>query len=96
MQTAKVLIRRNPQFGQCPSCKKVGTLHRSRSKTMTEQIMRKVSFFRIYRCKECGWRGFRSTLVITRKSLRNVFMYFLLVCVTAYVVQYLIANIVPH
>ena len=87
-----VLIHWNPQFGKCPNCKSIGTLHRSRTKNMFEQIIRRISFFKTYRCKECGWRGFRSTLIFTRKSIRQVFIYLIIIIITAIIARYLIVN----
>ena len=90
MATIKVLIHRNPQFGICPSCKAVGSLRRSRSKTMAEQIIRKVTFFKMYRCKECDWRGYKSTLIFTKKSFKNLIIYIIIILLTIYLTQYLI------
>ena len=91
---SKVLVHRNPQFGKCPSCKSIGTLHRSRTKTMFEQIIRRTTFLKTYRCKECGWRGFRSTLIITRKSARHIFIYLIIIIITALIARYLILSFV--
>ena len=92
MVVTKVLYHRNPQFSRCPGCNSVGTLHRSRSKNMFEQIVRRTTFLKTYRCKECGWRGFRSTIILTKKSFRSIFIYFILILLTAYLAKYLILN----
>ncbi len=92
MATSKVLINRNPQFSRCPECNKVGSLHRSRSRNMFEQIIRHTTFLKTYRCKECGWRGFRSTVVIKKKSVRSLASYFVLILITAFIARYLILN----
>lgn len=92
MAVTKVLYHRNPQFSKCPSCKSVGTLHRSRSRNMFEQIVRRTSFFKTYRCKECGWRGFRSTIILTKRSVRSIVIYLILILITAYMAQYFIIN----
>ncbi|MDF1611854.1 MAG: hypothetical protein AB1695_04820 [Stygiobacter sp.] len=94
MAKDKILFYRNPQFSRCPSCKSIGTLHRSRSRNMFEQIVRKTSFIKVYRCKECGWRGFRSTLIFTKKSIRTLLIYILLMGITAYLAQYVILHYV--
>jgi hypothetical protein len=92
MARAKVLFHRNPQFAKCPRCGEFGTLHRSRAKNMQEQIIRRLTFFKTYRCKECGWRGFRSTLVLTKKSIKSLLIYIVLIALTAYLAQYTILN----
>lgn len=93
MAISKVLIYRNPQFGICPKCKTVSTLHRSRSRNMFEQVVRKTTFLKTYRCKECGWRGFRSTVILTRKSLKTIFIYLVLMFATAYFALYILRRI---
>ncbi len=91
-ENPKVLIHTNPKFGRCPQCKSVGTLHRSRTKNMYEQIIRRTTFLKTYRCKECGWRGFRSTLTFTRKSIRHIIIYIIIIIITALLARYLILN----
>lgn len=90
MARDKILFYRNPQFSKCPSCKSIGTLHRSRARNTWEQIVRKITFIKIYRCKECGWRGYRSTLIFTKKSLKTLLLYVFLMLITAYLAQYFI------
>ena len=92
MTLSKVLIHRNPQFGKCPACKKSGTIHRSRSRSVLEQIAQLTSIIKIYKCKECGWRGFRSTLVITKKSVQSIFAYLVLIIIAAFIVRYIILH----
>ena len=90
-ENPKVLVHMNPQFGKCPQCKSVGTLHRSRTKNMYEQIIEE-QLLKTYRCKECGWRGFRSTLIFTRKSIRHIIIYSIIIIITALIARYLILN----
>lgn len=94
LENSKVLIHRNPQFGRCPKCKSAGTLHRSRTQNMFEQIIRRTTFLKTYRCKECGWRGFRSTLIFTKKSIRQIIIYMMMIVVAAFIIRYLILNFV--
>jgi uncharacterized protein with PIN domain len=88
-----ILVRFNPQYGRCPQCKTVGHLRRSRSRNMREQILRKTGILKIYRCSECGWRGFRSTLVITKKSIRMAFFYIILILLTVMIASTVIKKI---
>ncbi|CUS77634.1 hypothetical protein JGI7_01422 [Candidatus Kryptonium thompsonii] len=43
----------------CPHCGKIGTLHRSRSRNFYERAVKFLLPYKIYRCSDCGWRGFR-------------------------------------
>lgn len=43
----------------CPHCGKFGTLHRSRSRNIYEKLVKFFLPYKIYKCSECGWRGFR-------------------------------------
>ena len=49
---------------------------------MYEQIIRRMTIFKTYRCKECGWRGFRSVVTLTKKSLRQLFIYLAIIVLT--------------
>lgn len=79
---------------KCPECNKTGSLHRSRSRNMLEQIIRHTTFMKTFRCNECGWRGFRSTVVITKKSIRTLTIYFILILITAILARYLLLNFI--
>jgi hypothetical protein len=94
MRLPKFIIYRNPQFSKCPSCKNPSTLHRSRPKNMYEQIVKQMTFFKIYRCSECGWRGFISTLVFTKESLKATAIYLGMILITAYIIRYVLNRFV--
>jgi FlaA1/EpsC-like NDP-sugar epimerase len=40
----------------CPKCQS-GRAHRSRARSLTERIRKEISDERLYRCEDCGWRG---------------------------------------
>lgn len=61
---------------------------------MWEQIVRRTTFLKNYRCKQCGWRGFRSTIIISKKSWKVVSMYLVLVLLTALIARYIITHFV--
>lgn len=93
MKTPKIFIYRNPQFSRCPSCKGVAVLHHSRAKNMREQIIKKLSFYRLYRCRECGWRGFLSNFVLTVESLKALLMYAGLIFITGFLIRMVLLKI---
>jgi hypothetical protein len=45
----------------CPHCR-VGRAHRSRARTLPERIKRDYTTGRLFRCQECGWRGWLTPL----------------------------------
>ncbi len=94
MKTPRIFIYRNPQFNRCPVCKGVGVLHHSRAKNIREQILKKITFYRLYRCKECGWRGLLSTIIFTTESLKAILLYLSLVFVTGYIIRFFLLKFI--
>lgn len=94
MVQLKLVINKNPLFDKCPECKEVATLHRSRARNIVESFIKRFTFFKIYRCTKCGWRGYRSTLAFTKASAKTLFFYILLAAVTAIVVRFVIAKFI--
>jgi hypothetical protein len=47
---------------ECPACK-AGRVHRSKARNMLERLQRDLKEERLYRCDECGWRGWLTPLV---------------------------------
>jgi FlaA1/EpsC-like NDP-sugar epimerase len=47
---------------ECPQCKG-GRVHRSKARSMFERLQREFKDERLYRCDECGWRGWLMPLV---------------------------------
>lgn len=90
MKTPKILIHRNPQFSKCPSCRQSAVLHHSRARNMTEQIIKKITFYKLYRCKECGWRGYLSTIILTSESFKAFIMYGALIILTGFLIRFIL------
>lgn len=55
----------------CPKCRSVA-LHRSRARSLWERIRRDRTHKRLYRCAECGWRGWMEPIVIGFGSTQDV------------------------
>ncbi len=53
---APVVHIRNPDEQSCPGCR-VGRAHRSRASTVPERIKKELTSKRLFRCSDCGWRG---------------------------------------
>jgi hypothetical protein len=54
---------------------------------MSEQIIKKITFYKLYRCKECSWRGYLSTIILTSESLKAALMYTVLILITGYLIR---------
>lgn len=93
MKPLRVLINKNPLYDKCPSCGEYGTLHRSRPRGVKEELIKTLTFFKPFRCRTCGWRGFRTMLTITRESLRTLLIYTIVVVIAALVVKTLISRL---
>ena len=39
----------------CPECE--GSIHRSHARGFKENLVRSLTSYKAYRCRECGWRG---------------------------------------
>lgn len=87
MNNSKLKFRRNPIYDRCPSCKQANALHRSRARNLKEEIIKKFTFFKIYRCRNCGWRGYLSTLRVTFSTMKYSIFYMLLLISVIIVVR---------
>lgn len=92
MKKLEILVHRDPQFAKCPGCGKTAYLHRSRARNMKEQIIKKLTFYRIFRCKECGWRGYIPSITFSRNVWKALVFYLALIFITAYVVKVIITK----
>jgi hypothetical protein len=90
MNQAKIFFRRNPAMGKCPSCKSIGTLNKSHSRTVSEKIVKNLTFYRLYKCKECDWRGFLAIVFFTSRSVFNLLLYLILFSFAGYVIYKLL------
>jgi predicted RNA-binding Zn-ribbon protein involved in translation (DUF1610 family) len=90
----KVLIQRNPIFSKCSSCNSVGTLHKSRARGAWEQFVKKFTIFKLYRCKNCGWRGYKSTIILTTESLKTLVIYIALAVVSGFIINFVIKRFI--
>lgn len=79
LRRAKAFYKINPTLGSCPSCKSAGTLKRSHSRNMYEKILHKITIYKMYRCKCCGWRGYLKTIAITSTSFLILLLYLTLI-----------------
>ncbi len=92
MKDLKLIYSRNPIFRKCPECNMPASLHRSRSRSFIEQALKRFTFFNTYRCRNCGWRGYLSTLTITKDSVKNLAVYTLLVLTSVIIIRFVLTK----
>ena len=92
MKDSKILYHKNPAFDKCPSCNELGSLRRSHSRTTFEKVLKATGFFKIFRCRKCGWRGTKFTFTFKLTSVKSLIWYILLILVTAAVVKIVISK----
>lgn len=88
------IFRKNPLYERCPSCALPNTLRKSRPRKMRERLIKKLTFFAPYRCKKCGWRGFRTRIVLTIQSIKDGLLYILLIIFAAFIVYQILKRFV--
>jgi hypothetical protein len=72
----------------CPDCNDV--LHRSHSRSFHEKLIKAVSRQRLYRCHECGWRGWLNVKPKPKpSSLKKRLLPYLLTLLTALLITLL-------
>jgi len=79
-------LRGNPLYSKCPSCQSETTLRNSHTRNTKERIIKTVTWFDIYRCKKCGWRGWKSNYQLSARILRKIIFYLLLMLLAAFIV----------
>ncbi len=94
MVTQGLLFKKNPIYEKCPSCTSIGSLRKSRSRTFWEKIIKNTTPFNVYRCKKCSWRGHRTRFILTKKSVKNAFVYLILVLISAFIINQILNRFV--
>jgi predicted RNA-binding Zn-ribbon protein involved in translation (DUF1610 family) len=83
----KIFYNSFPETSKCPSCGKIGTIRRSRSRSVFESAIKLMKIFGIYKCKECGWRGILRKYMLNRYSYMTILFYSGLVFTAAYIIS---------
>ncbi len=94
MVTQGLLFKKNPIYEKCPSCTSISSLRKSHSRTILEKLIKYTTPFGVYRCKKCGWRGYRTRFILTKKSVKNAFVYLLLVLIAAFIINQILKRFV--
>lgn len=88
------MASRNLHISKCPSCKSESTLRNSRARNMKEKIIREITWFDLYRCKKCGWRGWKANIILEQRVIKKLLLYGLLMIIAAFVVYNLLKLVV--
>jgi len=87
---AQKIIRRF----KCPSCAGENTLRKTRSRNSKEKLLQLVAFLNNYKCRKCGWRGWKINITIDAKAVKKIVVYLFLVVIAAFVVYNLLKLVV--
>ncbi len=88
------MVSQSLKKSKCPSCKSESTLRNSRARNNSEKIIRFISWFELYRCKKCGWRGWKANFVFEQRVIKKILFYSLLMIIAAIVVYNLLKLVV--
>ena len=94
MKIKNLEFKKDSTFDKCPKCGKVGKLHRSRGRNWFEHALKKTGVWDVYRCRECGWRSYKSNFSLRKLSFKTLAIYLLLILITAIVVRFIILRFV--
>ena len=75
----------------CPECD--SQVRRSRVRGMGERLLKALSPYRVYRCRECGWRGWLSEQARPRTNWRNTLQAVLSALVVIFLNRYLVSGL---
>ena len=79
---------------QCPSCPGDSSLRISRPRNSKEKLLRFITFFEIYRCKKCGWRGLKINFLFQVSTLKKILFYLFLMALASIIVYNILKYIV--
>lgn len=87
-------LRKDVVFDKCPECGAIAALRRSHGRNSWEYILKRSKIGNIYRCRECGWRGFKSSFSIRNLSFKTILFYLGLMLVSAFIIRFVITKFV--
>src|SRR5438105_2673757 len=77
----------------CPQCS--GRTHRSHTDSLSEKLFRNLTSLRLYRCRECGWRGWLRNPKPSRKRhvARTIIGLLVTLLITTLLALYLVEKL---
>ena len=94
MVSQGLIFKKNPLYEKCPSCFSQTTLRKSRARKLSEKIIKNFTIFGLYRCKKCGWRGYRPRFILTTQSVKNGIIYLILIAFAAIIIYQILKRFV--
>lgn len=94
MLKVKTFYRKNPILDKCPSCGQLDSLRRSHSRTNVEKAVSRLTFYKYYKCKKCGWRGKLKTITFTSLSILGILFYAFLILLVAFITSSIIKKLI--
>ncbi|HWA07061.1 MAG TPA: hypothetical protein VG961_10985 [Ignavibacteria bacterium] len=88
----RIFFKTFPETSKCPSCGKIGTIRRSRTKNFFETSVKLSRVANLYKCRECGWRGMLKKYTVNKYSFITLVFYIVLVVSVAYVIRQVLMN----
>jgi len=88
----RIFFKTFPETSKCPSCGKIGTIRRSRTKNFFETSVKLSRVANLYKCRECGWRGMLKKYTVNKYSFITLIFYIVLVVSVAYVIRQVLMN----
>jgi len=82
----KILVKKHSEFLKCPSCNSVGTLRKSRSRSIKEKTLKRFFFIYYYRCKKCKFRFSKFGYKLANNFVGIIILYFVTIFLSAYIV----------
>ncbi|MCX7878235.1 MAG: hypothetical protein N2510_06275 [Ignavibacteria bacterium] len=82
----KIFLKTFPETTACPSCGKIGTIRRSRSRNLFETILKATNIISPYKCRECGWRGYQKKYTMNFNSFITLGIYIILILLSVYII----------
>jgi predicted RNA-binding Zn-ribbon protein involved in translation (DUF1610 family) len=80
----RIFFKCFPETSNCPSCRKVGTIRRSRARNFLEHVVKATRVANMYKCRECGWRGILKKYTVNKYSFITFALYAILILFAAY------------
>jgi hypothetical protein len=62
------------------------SLRNSRPRNSKEKIIRIITFFELYRCKKCGWRGWKLNFLFKARTIKKILFYIFLMLLASIIV----------
>ena len=78
----------------CPACSTESILRNSRPRNSKEKLIKFIPILEIYRCKKCGWRGWKINFKINVKIIKKLILYILLMILAAIIVYNILKLVV--